>query len=90
MGRNRKWVFEDDLSETVWVLVLPHQWPVAQGQGRSASAAHCHRPSQAGSLRPPRPNRTPEAVAEAAAEEVVGECSGSFWRRESVGETVVL
>ena len=62
------------------VLCPPsHKWPVAQGQGRSTSAAHRHRSPAPHSGRqpptvvpePPRPNRTPEAVAEAAAEEIV-------------------
>ena len=80
MGRNRKWVLEDDLSEAVWKRILrgprppSHKWPVAQGQGRSTSAAHRHRSGRQPPTvvtEPPRPNRTPEAVAEAAAEEVV-------------------
>ena len=97
MGRNRKFVLEDELSEAVWKRILrgprpaSNRWPTAQklNQRRNSSAAqkprnqhsegHVRQDPQSrpvssarADVTPPeeQPKRTPEAMAEATADEV--------------------
>ena len=94
-------MLEDDLSEAVRKRILrgprlpSHKWPVAQVYISPPIATGLQHPTQAGSLRrlfratPTKPHPRGSGRGCRRRSCSFGECSGSSWRRESVGETVV-